>query len=38
MFVEKYFDLLVYKPVQVPIAKKTGFNILELFVDQLQIS
>jgi len=32
-FVEKYFDLLVYKPVRVSIAKKTGLNILEFFVD-----
>jgi len=32
-FVEKYFDLLVYKPVRVSITKKTGINILELFVD-----
>jgi len=29
----KYFDLLVYKPVRVSIAKKAGFNILESFVD-----
>jgi len=33
MFVEKYFDLLIYKPVGVSIVKKTGFNILKFFVD-----
>jgi len=33
--IEKYFDLLVYKTVQVSIAKKTGLNILEFFLDQL---
>jgi len=27
--------LSIYKPVQVSIAKKTGFNMLKLFVDQL---
>jgi len=32
-FVEKYFDLFVYKPVRVSIAKETGFSILELFVN-----
>jgi len=34
-FVKKYFYLPVYKPVRVSIAKKTGFNMLKLFVDQL---
>jgi len=32
-FVEKYFDLLVYKPVQVSIAKKTEFNSTFAFSD-----
>jgi len=35
MFVEKYFDLLVYKRVRVSIAKTTGFNMLTFFMDQL---
>jgi len=34
-FVKKYFYLPVNKPVRVSIAKKTGFNMLKLFVDQL---
>jgi len=34
-FVKKYFYLPVYKPVQVSIAKKTGFNMLKFFVGQL---
>jgi len=33
MFVEKHFDLFVYKAVRVSIAKETGFNVLELFVN-----
>jgi len=33
MFVEKYFDLLVYKPVRVSSAKETGLNMLKFFVD-----
>ena len=35
MFVEKYFDLLIYKPVGVSIVKKTGFDMLKFSVDQL---
>jgi len=34
-FVEKYFDVFVYKPVRVSTAKETGFNILEFFVTGL---
>jgi len=35
IFYLKYFYLPIYKPVRVSIAKKTVFNMLKLFVDQL---